>query len=94
MLIAARLVGKRYPPIGLVETSAAAVFTVNSAVQSFYQQRYRRRDPTALRELEGSQRYKNLFFFVDDNLQGSLREKPRVSPAMANVGIQGDPDEH
>lgn len=82
--------GKRYLPIGLVETGRGCRFHCEfCAVQSFYQQRYRRRDPDhVLRELAGLKGTKNLFFFVDDNFAGSLRESREFLPALAKAGIR------
>lgn len=82
--------GKRYLPIGLIETGRGCGFPCEfCAVQTFYQRRYRRRDiDNVLAELNSLKNKRKLFFFVDDNFAGNLRESREVLPALAQVGVR------
>ena len=82
--------GKRYLPIGLIETGRGCRFPCEfCAVQTFYQRRYRRRDTdSVLSELNALKASKKLFFFVDDNFAGSLRESREVLPALAQAKVR------
>lgn len=82
--------GKRYLPIGLIETGRGCRFPCEfCAVQTFYQRRYRRRDiDSVLDELNSLKTQKKLFFFVDDNFAGSLRESREVLPALAQSDVR------
>ncbi len=82
--------GKRYLPIGLVETGRGCRFPCEfCAVQTFYQRRYRRRDiDSVLAELQQLKPEKKMFFFVDDNFAGSLRESRETLPELARAGVR------
>lgn len=82
--------GKRYLPIGLIETGRGCRFPCEfCAVQTFYQRRYRRRDiDSVLQELSLLKSEKKLFFFVDDNFAGSLRESRDILPELARAGVR------
>ncbi|WNI84122.1 B12-binding domain-containing radical SAM protein [Citrobacter portucalensis] len=82
--------GKRYLPIGLIETGRGCRFSCEfCAVQTFYQRRYRRRDiDSVLSELNSLKTQKKLFFFVDDNFAGSLRESREVLPALTQANVR------
>lgn len=82
--------GKRYLPIGLIETGRGCRFPCEfCAVQAFYQRRYRRRDiDSVLKELSLLKQEKKIFFFVDDNFAGSLRESREILPELAQAGVR------
>jgi radical SAM superfamily enzyme YgiQ (UPF0313 family) len=67
--------GKRYLPIGLVETGRGCRFGCEfCAVQTFFSRSYRARPPEdVVKELEALKADKRLFFFVDDNFAGDLK---------------------
>jgi radical SAM superfamily enzyme YgiQ (UPF0313 family) len=67
--------GKRYLPIGLVETGRGCRFACEfCAVQVFFDRSYRARPATdVVRELMPLRKDRNLFFFVDDNFAGDLK---------------------
>lgn len=67
--------GKRYLPIGLVETGRGCRFPCEfCAIQTFFGQSYRSRPVGAvLHELEALKDQKKLFFFVDDNFAGDMK---------------------
>jgi len=79
--------GKRYLPIGLVETGRGCPFACEfCAVQTFFQRRYRVR-PTGdvIHELETLCGSKKLFFFVDDNFVGNMDEGRDLLLALAKL---------
>ncbi|WP_435954725.1 B12-binding domain-containing radical SAM protein [Dryocola sp. BD626] len=82
--------GKRYLPIGLIETGRGCRFPCEfCAVQTFYQRKYRRRDiDNVLAELQQLKSQKKMFFFVDDNFAGSLRESREILPELAHAGVR------
>ncbi len=82
--------GKRYLPIGLIETGRGCRFPCEfCAVQTFYQRRYRRRDiDQVFNELEQIKQGKKLFFFVDDNFAGSLKGGSEILPTLAQAKVR------
>ncbi|MFD1260472.1 B12-binding domain-containing radical SAM protein [Entomomonas asaccharolytica] len=82
--------GKRYLPIGLVETGRGCRFPCEfCAIQTFYQRSYRRRDPDqVLKELTKQKRSKKIFFFVDDNFAGNIHESRLWLPELAKLNIR------
>lgn len=66
--------GKRYLPIGLIETGRGCRFPCEfCAVQTFFGRTHRARPvDTVLAELHTLRGSKKLFFFVDDNFAGNL----------------------
>lgn len=67
--------GKRYLPIGLVETGRGCRFPCEfCAIQSFFGRRHKPRPIDAVvSELSALRSTKKVFFFVDDNFAGDLR---------------------
>lgn len=82
--------GKRYLPIGLVETGRGCRFPCEfCAIQTFYQRSYRRRDPDqVIKELTEQKRSKKIFFFVDDNFAGNIHESRGWLPELAKLNIR------
>ncbi|UYZ83610.1 B12-binding domain-containing radical SAM protein [Entomomonas sp. E2T0] len=82
--------GKRYLPIGLVETGRGCRFPCEfCAIQTFYQRSYRRRDPDqVLKELAEQKCSKKIFFFVDDNFAGNIHESRVWLPELAKLNIR------
>jgi radical SAM superfamily enzyme YgiQ (UPF0313 family) len=81
--------GKRYLPIGLIETGRGCRFPCEfCAIQTFFSRTYRARpSEDVIAELSGLKSEKKLFFFVDDNFAGDLQTgKPLLEPlAKLNV---------
>ncbi|MDR0480351.1 MAG: B12-binding domain-containing radical SAM protein [Gallionellaceae bacterium] len=79
--------GKRYLPIGLVETGRGCRFPCEfCAIQVFFGRSYRRRPAAAvIAELEALQRSKRIFFFVDDNFAGNIRASMEWLPALEKL---------
>lgn len=82
--------GKRYLPIGLVETGRGCRFPCEfCAIQTFYQRSYRRRDPDqVIKELTEQKRSKKIFFFVDDNFAGNIHESRGWLPELTKLNIR------
>ncbi|HKI62811.1 MAG TPA: radical SAM protein [Mariprofundaceae bacterium] len=82
--------GKRYLPIGLVETGRGCRFPCEfCAIQSFFDRSYRARPvDDVIRELQGLRGSKRLFFFVDDNFAGDLGAGKRLLPELAKLHIR------
>jgi radical SAM superfamily enzyme YgiQ (UPF0313 family) len=82
--------GKRYLPIGLIETGRGCPFVCEfCAIQTFFGHQYRAR-PVAdvVRELAALRGTKKLFFFVDDNFAGDLRAGRELLPELAPLGLR------
>lgn len=82
--------GRRYLPIGLVETGRGCRFPCEfCAVQSFFGRTHRHRPVDAvvgeLRALKGERR---IFFFVDDNFAGDLEASKELLPELARLDIR------
>ena len=82
--------GKRYLPIGLVETGRGCRFPCEfCAIQTFYERSHRRRpvdDVIAeIRELKGSRK---LFFFVDDNFAGNIKDAGPFLEELARLRVR------
>jgi len=77
--------GKRYLPIGLVETGRGCRFPCEfCAIQTFYSRTYRRRPvEDVIAELAALRSEKRVFFFVDDNFAGDLKAG---KPLLAELG--------
>lgn len=82
--------GKRYLPIGLVETGRGCRFPCEfCAIQTFYERSYRRRDPDqVLAELAQQKKTKKIFFFVDDNFAGNIKECRAWLPELSKLKIR------
>lgn len=82
--------GKRYLPIGLVETGRGCRFRCEfCAIQSFFQSTYHRRpDDEVLAELESLREHAKLFFFVDDNFASDIPGTKAFLRALAPLKIR------
>ncbi|MDO5692824.1 MAG: radical SAM protein [Pseudomonadota bacterium] len=81
------LAGKRYLPIGLVETGRGCRFPCEfCAIQTFFGRTHRARPVGAVvDELRGLMPHKKLFFFVDDNFAGDMKAGRELLPALAKL---------
>jgi radical SAM superfamily enzyme YgiQ (UPF0313 family) len=82
--------GKRYLPIGLVETGRGCRFPCEfCAIQTFFDRSYRRRDPAAvIDELRLLKHEKKVFFFVDDNFAGDIKAGKELLPELAALKLR------
>ncbi|NJM83852.1 MAG: B12-binding domain-containing radical SAM protein [Tabrizicola sp.] len=82
--------GKRYLPLGLVETGRGCRFPCEfCAIQTFFGQTHRRRPvDEIIAELHEIRADKQLFFFIDDNFAGSIPLARELAEALAPVGIR------
>jgi radical SAM superfamily enzyme YgiQ (UPF0313 family) len=82
--------GKRYLPIGLVETGRGCRFPCEfCAIQTFFSRTYRRRDPgEVIAELSELRREKRVFFFVDDNFAADLKSGKPLLEELAKLDIR------
>lgn len=82
--------GKRYLPLGLVETGRGCRFPCEfCAIQTFFGGTHRRRPiDEIIAELEEIKHEKRLFFFVDDNFAGSIPKARELAEAIAPVNIR------
>lgn len=82
--------GKRYLPIGLVETGRGCRFPCEfCAIQTFFERTHRSR-PVAdiIAELKSLRTSKKIFFFVDDNFAGNLKTGRELLPELAKLGVR------
>ncbi len=82
--------GKRYLPIGLVETGRGCRFSCNfCAIQAFFENTHRNR-PVAdiVNEIESLKKEKNIFFFVDDNFIGNIKRAKELLLALIPLRIR------
>jgi len=82
--------GKRYLPIGLVETGRGCRFPCEfCAIQTFFSRTYRRRSPDdVIAELSSLKKEKRVFFFVDDNFAGELKSGGPMLAELAKLNIR------
>ena len=82
--------GKRYLPIGLVETGRGCRFPCEfCAIQTFFGQSYRSRPASSvLQELESLKGQKKLFFFVDDNFAGDIKAGKALLAELARLKLR------
>ncbi|MBM3266421.1 MAG: B12-binding domain-containing radical SAM protein [Candidatus Sericytochromatia bacterium] len=82
--------GKRYLPVGLVETSRGCPFHCEfCAIQAAYCSTQTRRPlEQVIAEVASIKDRSRLFFFVDDNLTGNVREAKDFLRALAPLGIR------
>jgi radical SAM superfamily enzyme YgiQ (UPF0313 family) len=82
--------GKRYLPIGLLETGRGCAFGCEfCAVQTFFSRSYRTRPPEdVVHELAALKAGKRLFFFVDDNFAGDLKTGKPLLAELVPLGIR------
>ena len=82
--------GKRYLPIGLVETGRGCRFPCEfCAIQTFFGRTHRPR-PAAdvIAELRSLRGEKKLFFFVDDNFAGDIGAGKALLPELAQLDLR------
>ena len=82
--------GKRYLPIGLVETGRGCKFPCEfCAIQAFFKRTHRARPidqiVAEIRSLKGGAR---LFFFVDDNFAGDIKRAKPLLAELAQLNIR------
>jgi radical SAM superfamily enzyme YgiQ (UPF0313 family) len=82
--------GKRYLPIGLIETGRGCRFPCEfCAIQTFFSRTYRARPPEhVVAELAALKAEKRLFFFVDDNFAGDLKTGKPLLAELGKLGIR------
>src|SRR5262249_40866618 len=82
--------GRRYLPIGLIETGRGCRFPCEfCAVQTFFERTARHRpiDAIVAELMELRHRHK-LFFFVDDNFAASMKFAKELVEALASVNVR------
>ena len=82
--------GKRYLPIGLVETGRGCKFPCEfCAIQTFFSRTYRARPvEDVLAEIVAIRDQRKLFFFVDDNFAGDMKAGMRLLPELAKLKVR------
>jgi radical SAM superfamily enzyme YgiQ (UPF0313 family) len=82
--------GKRYLPLGLVETGRGCRFPCEfCAIQTFFGQTHRRRPVDEIvAELVEIRHQRKLFFFVDDNFAGNIPAARELAEAIAPLGVR------
>ncbi|MDH3400974.1 MAG: B12-binding domain-containing radical SAM protein [Chromatiales bacterium] len=82
--------GKRYLPIGLVETGRGCRFPCEfCAIQAFFDRTHRTRPvDNILAELHSLKSSRKVFFFVDDNFAGNMQAAKPLLSAMAPMNIR------
>ena len=82
--------GKRYLPLGLVETGRGCRFPCEfCAVQTFFGRTYRMRPvDDVIRELRALRQEKKFFFFVDDNFAGEIHERGELLSELPKLNIR------
>ena len=82
--------GKRYLPIGLVETGRGCRFPCEfCAIQSFFSRSYRARPvDDVISELRILKNEKRIFFFVDDNFAGDIATGKPLLGELAKLNIR------
>jgi len=82
--------GKRYLPIGLIETGRGCKFPCEfCAIQTFFDRTHRAR-PVAdvVAEIAALKHERRLFFFVDDNFAGDLKSGRALLPEIARHRVR------
>lgn len=82
--------GKRYLPIGLVETGRGCRFPCEfCAIQTFFERTHRTRPlDKILAELEMLRKSRKIFFFVDDNFAGNMEAAKPLLTAMVPMKLR------
>lgn len=82
--------GKRYLPIGLIETGRGCRFPCEfCAIQTFFGRTYRSRPvEDVVAELSIMRGEKKLFFFVDDNFAGDMKAGINLLPELAKLDVR------
>ena len=83
-------IGKRYLPIGLVETGRGCLFPCEfCAIQTFYSRTHRSRPvDDVIAELAELAPTKRFFFFVDDNFAGNLKTGKPLLSELEKLGLR------
>lgn len=84
------LSGKRYLPIGLIETGRGCKFPCEfCAIQTFFDRTYRPRPPEdVIAELRELKKIRKLFFFVDDNFAGDIKSGKHLLPDLEKLNVR------
>ncbi len=82
--------GKRYLPIGLVETGRGCRYACEfCAIQAFFDSTHRNRPiEDIVKEIESLKDKKKVFFFVDDNFIGNIKEAKALLRALIPLNIR------
>jgi radical SAM superfamily enzyme YgiQ (UPF0313 family) len=82
--------GKRYLPIGLIETGRGCKFPCEvCAIQSFFKRTHRARPvDRILEELKSLKQRAKLFFFVDDNFAGDIPAAKEFLKELAKLDVR------
>ncbi len=82
--------GKRYLPIGLVETGRGCRFPCDfCAIQTFFERTHRQRPvEDIIREIETLKHRTKLFFFVDDNFAGNINAAKPLLRELARLNVR------
>lgn len=82
--------GKRYLPIGLIETGRGCRFPCEfCAIQTFFGRTHRPRPPAeVIEELRSFHGEKRIFFFVDDNFAGDIKAGKALLAELAALGLR------
>ncbi len=82
--------GKRYLPIGLVETGRGCRYACEfCAIQAFFDSTHRNRPiEDIVKEIKTLQKEKKIFFFVDDNFIGNIKEAKTLLRALIPLKIR------
>ncbi len=82
--------GKRYLPIGLIETGRGCRFACEfCAIQAFFDSTHRNRPiDDIVKEIKTLQKEKKIFFFVDDNFIGNIKEAKVLLRALIPLKIR------
>lgn len=82
--------GKRYLPIGLVETGRGCRYSCDfCAIQSYFNSTHRTRPvEDIVQEIQSLKKEKNIFFFVDDNFIGNIKEAKELLRALIPLKIR------
>ncbi|MHA6264885.1 B12-binding domain-containing radical SAM protein [Arenibacterium sp. CAU 1754] len=82
--------GKRYLPLGLVETGRGCRFPCEfCAIQTFFGQTHRRRPvDEIIAELTEIRDKHNLIFFVDDNFAGSIPDASELAEGLEGLNLR------
>lgn len=82
--------GKRYLPIGLIETGRGCPFSCEfCAIQVFFDRKHRHRPiDTIIEEIKSQRDSKKVFFFVDDNFAGNIKAAKPILKELAKLNIR------
>jgi radical SAM superfamily enzyme YgiQ (UPF0313 family) len=82
--------GKRYLPIGLIETGRGCKFPCEfCAIQTFFSRTYRSRPvEDVVAEVAATKHSKKLFFFVDDNFAGDMQAGRALLPELSKQKVR------